>query len=211
MNNRRKNLHWQGGFVLSVIGVLGLVSLSAGATSVIPMNKVDVAKRAGCIVQAVALDKTVRWSHGDGGIILTETLLEVEDCLKGKYEGGDILTVRTLGGRLDGIVSAVPGMPHFKVGEAYVLFLNANPPSEIDEKSFTSPVSICTGLTQGQYQIFTDEKTGQQFVARDLAGTEFPLGIFPKAQESRPTLEQFKQEIVTILENLEEEAATNEE
>ncbi len=77
--------------------------------------------------------------------IVTDTRIGVRDALFGAP--GAELTVRTLGGRVDGVGELVSGQPELELGRAAVLFLLEGPDS----------LHHVVGMAQGHFPLQTDE------------------------------------------------------
>ena len=92
----------------SVVRVLGLPELLARAE-----------------VLAVASVETTAAAWLDGRIV-TDSVLRLETPLRGG-NAGDRVTVRTLGGEVDGLGQRVLGEPWFRPGRRYLVFLERHP------------------------------------------------------------------------------------
>ena len=76
------------------------------------------------------------------GLIYTETLLRVDQSLKGSSASGDTIVLRHLGGLVGELGMEVAGMPRFESGERLLLFL---------EPGRDPATRRATGLYQGAY------------------------------------------------------------
>src|SRR5262249_3614885 len=89
------------------------------------------------------------------------SVLSVEECWKGTC--GDELTVRQLGGELDGEGAAVEGTAALAAGSEVVLFLRPR------KDGAYSPV----GMAQGAFQVERDAKLQVRAFVRDVRGLTF--------------------------------------
>jgi len=201
---QQKHSQRAGSLIGLCTGAVFLFSLMASATSVLPFSFSKLTGTADCIVEATVIEQTVRWSNGDSGLIVTESLLQVKDCLKGKYDLGDEFTIRTFGGELDGIVSAVPGMPGFLQDKEYVVFLNEVPKEGEGNKAYASSVYTCTGLAQGQFQILEDADTQEKFISRDIHSHLQQKTSQGVRRANQPSLDEFKNRVRELLKAKEE-------
>lgn len=96
-----------------------LLAAPAAPTTLARMNISQLTKAATVVVRAKCLGEQSRW---EGGEIWTLSRFEVLETFKGQPPAQ--FTVRLLGGRMGGIESLVAGVPHFRVGEQAVLFLD---------------------------------------------------------------------------------------
>jgi hypothetical protein len=83
--------------------------------------------------------------------IVTDAVLVVQDPLLGTA-GGERLTVRTLGGEVDGLGQRVFGEPWFRRGERYLVFLEPFPlegSARIPNPESRIPLLRAVGMSQG--------------------------------------------------------------
>ena len=138
----------------TIAAIASLFATSASASFVLELRVEELTKRADEVVRARVLERQSRWSE-DGHSIHTFTTLEVISNLKGQASG--LVTVRQLGGEVDGVGSFVSGDAHFEVGEEVIVFLRANPDGE--------PVFHLIGLGQGKFRV---DRSGESVrVVRD--------------------------------------------
>jgi hypothetical protein len=101
--------------------------------------------------------------------IVTDSVLVVEDSLLGTV-GGERLTVRTLGGEIDGLGQRVFGEPWFRRGERHLLFLEPFPsPDPTAYRLLPAALLRPVGMSQGALPI--------------VASPEGPL-VTPNAEQS---------------------------
>lgn len=131
--------------VLGTIAV-GLVSEQAHATLVRGLTLAALSKRSQVAAVGVARDAR---SHvvtlGGQRRIVTDTRLGIRDAFFGGP--GSELTVRTLGGQVDGVGELVSGQPELELGRAAVLFLLEGPDS----------IHHVVGMAQGHFPLQPDE------------------------------------------------------
>lgn len=101
----------------------------------------------------------VRYLRGAGGRIFTEATVQVERTVVGAP--GKTVTLRALGGVLDGIGMRVAGAPEFRVGQRVLAF------TELRQKH-----RYVIGMRQGLFQL-TRNAQGQSVLRRSLAGLTF--------------------------------------
>lgn len=120
------------------------------ATIVVRMSVSQMVDRAQLVVEGTVTDTACRWDEAHRYII-TEAQVKVSRTLKGKV-GTSTITVRALGGEVDGVGLYVAGTPKFKIGEETLLFLERHPVKDWR----------VVGLSQGKFTLVTDKKTGSK-------------------------------------------------
>jgi hypothetical protein len=130
----------------------------AGATTVQKFSVSDLTKKSATIALARVEDVSSRWDENHKEIY-TFISLKVLDGVKGSHKN-DVLTIRQLGGTVDGLISVVPAMPSFKTGEEVVVFLSPN-----DRAGYPWVM----GLQQGKYSVSSDANGFKQ-VWQDVDG-----------------------------------------
>ena len=144
--------------------LLGLViALPARAMSVLPLYLDEIVTDAAVAFQGKALE-----SHSERdpqtGSIVTYSTFEVQEVLKG--EAGATHTIKQIGGKIEGEINQITGVPTFTVGESYILFLYG-----VSASGFSSPV----GLGQGKFNIIPVSTGFHVTNGRDFK--EMTLGI----------------------------------
>jgi hypothetical protein len=137
---------------------IALAAAVANATTLARLTFDDLAQHATAIARLHCLGSE---SHWDSGEIWTVTRFAVVEREKGALE--DLVTVRMLGGRADGFVSRVDGVPAFRPGDEVYLFLWAKP---------GEPYRVL-GWAQGTFRIARDPRTGAERVTQESARTKF--------------------------------------
>ena len=148
-------------WILLLIG-LALIAVVASATTLARLSFQELAARADAIVRAGCLSSESRFENGE---IWTFSQFEVLSAPKGLVPR--FITVRTLGGRANGLVSVVEDVPRFAPGEETYLFL-------VPSRSSTFQL---LGWAQGTFRIHRDPRTGRETVTQDSAA----LAVFDPA------------------------------
>lgn len=127
---------------------LFLAWLPAHATSVLPLYLDEVIDQS-----TTAFQGTVTETHSARDPmthdVVTYTTFTVSDVLKGSVPA--TYTIKQIGGTLpaEKIIFRVPGVPRFKVGQEYVVFM-----AGVSAEGFSSPI----GLAQGRFTVTQDAK-----------------------------------------------------
>jgi hypothetical protein len=151
----------------------------AGATIVKRLGVADMARRADVVVMGRVLRQTATWNP-ERTRIYTLTELSVSEALKGTAAAGETVTIRQLGGTLDGLVQTVPGNARFGVGEEVVVFL---------DRDETQPLHYVIGMAQGKFTVSqtatglqaTQDTSDLAFVRPNPAGALVPVEAGPAA------------------------------
>jgi hypothetical protein len=167
-----------------LLGALVLTALVASATTLAPLSFQDLTRQATFIVRVRCVGTHSAWADGE---IWTDTRFEILQIEKADVYGSDLLqnavpsgtarsamrdsgsalnatiTLRQLGGSVDGIRANVEDVPQFRAGEEAYLFLwrRAGEPYRV------------LGWTQGTFRVATDATTGAARVTQDSAATSF--------------------------------------
>jgi len=164
-------------------GLFFLVSAWAGslrlfATTVERFSIQELSLRSQTIVQGVVKGSRTFWSP-DRKLILTSTILEVTESLKGQT--GRTIEVTTVGGQVGETVLHVSGMPAFTAGENAILFI---------ERS--GQFLTVLGLSQGKFTV----SNGQ--AGNSVSGLNFADGA--TSSDTRLPLQSLKDAIRSALE-----------
>ncbi len=157
-----------------ILALLLIGAAVATATTVQKFTLQDLTHKSAAIVMAKVDDAYSSWDPAHKEIYSYYTLT-ILDHVKG-MKGETTLTLRQLGGVVDGIESVVPGMPSFKKGEEVVVFL-----SQKDAAGYPWVM----GLQQGKYTVVTDEH-GQKSVRNELSADLTRVG--PAGGEKGPSV-----------------------
>jgi len=118
--------------------VLGCGVLDA-ATFIAPRNLAELASQSDAVVLARARPSS---SHERGGLIFTDTELEVVEAVSGPLDAGDIVVAQAPGGELDdGRFWSVTGAPRFVEGATYFVCLQKK-----DERDLWIPTMLSWGV-----------------------------------------------------------------
>jgi hypothetical protein len=140
------------------VALLVLAAAPAQATLVRRVGLEKMGQTAGLVVQG-----TVRSTEAvrRGDRIYTDVVIDVATCLKGACPAR--VTVRQLGGEVDGQGTSVEGAATFTVGVEVVLFLRARADAAF------APV----GMAQGAFRVERDAQRRVRALVRDLGGLSF--------------------------------------
>lgn len=138
--------------------LLILLAAPAGATILVKLPLEKVGSGA-----AVVLQGTVRSveSIRRNGRIYTDAVVSVATCMRGTC--GQAVTVRQLGGEIDGAGTAVEGAARFAAGDEVMLFLRPRLDGAF------APV----GMAQGAFQVERGADGAVRAYRRDLGGVSF--------------------------------------
>ncbi len=139
---------------------------------VIPMTLDRVVDRSGQIVHGTVT--SVVSGRDESGLPATWVSVAVMECLKGQAAG--TVTFKQIGVAAplaDGTLLRIPGLPRYREGGEYVLFLH-----DASARGFTSPV----GFEQGVYDV---ERSREGTFARSKTKERLALSAFLAAVRSR--------------------------
>lgn len=135
----------------SVLGLLGgsaataLLPQTAQATLVIGLTLQQLVERSTHIVVVSALDaRSFQTTIGGRRCIVTETRVQIEDVLGRQPPAAQVLSVRTLGGKVGGMGELVLGQASFSASTPDVAFL----------KRGRDGAHWFVGMAQGHYPIY---------------------------------------------------------
>lgn len=117
------------------------------------MTLADLVKRADVVAIGRCESCVPSWNHAKKRIYTTITI-KVSEYLKGSL--GPKFYIRQIGGRIGTKEMRVPGMPLFRPGAEFVIFL-----AKADDGSYH-----VVGLSQGLFEVFTDTIIGQKVVRK---------------------------------------------
>lgn len=157
--------------IATFVLVLTSFSTPGQATIILKLDLDTMITRSDMIVRATVITSTSRWTQ-DRRYIVTDTKLSIIEGLQG-IETGQTLTVRRLGGTVDGIGMKVSGTAVLPQGQDVVVFTEKR-----------GGHRFVVGMQQGLYQIVKGP-VGKLQVTRPLAG----LALHEKTVEGmRPVL-----------------------
>jgi hypothetical protein len=184
---RRGSLTVLGGLALGLATLAALPPRSASATVLAQLSLSDMAARSAHVLVGTVEQLRPQLLPGQG-VIVTEVTVRCTRSLRGVREG-QILTVRHLGGTVNGIGQRVFGEASYRVGEEVLLL------AEERSGSF-----YAVGMAQGALHI--DRSSGAPRVHVQLEGAELlaPSGqvVAQPAAEGAP-LDQVVAELAALL------------
>jgi hypothetical protein len=133
------------------------VTPAARATQVRHLDTRALVRESSDIVIGQIEGATARWNENRSAIV-TEVTVRISQTLKGA--ASERITLRQMGGEVDGMRYSIPGSPSFTPGEEALLFVwrDAAGRPQVD------------GLAQGKFDIAKDPATGERLVQRSLPG-----------------------------------------
>ncbi|MEM7049278.1 MAG: hypothetical protein AAF604_06445 [Acidobacteriota bacterium] len=168
---------------------LGLVlavtlTLSASASTFVAMSQDDLLKSSTAVVQGKVLQVDSYWNDTNQ-IIFSDVLVEVEDEVLGKADA--LITVRTVGGEVDGFHVDAHGFPTFDVDDRVLMFLQPD----------TKDSLKVAGYQQGLFRIVSDEAGVEMAIpATELETNIITLDGQKASLPSAQTLDELKSSIV---------------
>jgi hypothetical protein len=148
-----------------LLGAL-LVPHGAPASVVRALTLAELVEASSIVAVARVETATSLWVDGR---IVTDTVLVVDEGLSGA-EPDERVTVRTLGGEVEGIGQRVSGEPWLRAGERYLVFLERLPARAGDAAARFRPV----GMSQGALPV-TEAANGPQVAPN----AELPALVVP--------------------------------
>ncbi len=140
------------------VALLLLMAAPAGATILVKLPLEKVGSGAAVVVQGTV--RSVEPIRRNGRIY-TDAVVTVDACLRGSCAAA--VTVRQLGGEIDGAGVAVEGAARFAVGDEVMLFLRPRLDGAF------APV----GMAQGAFQVERGADGAVRAFRRDLRGASF--------------------------------------
>lgn len=136
----------------------------AWSTVIVSQTLEQMVHSASRIVRGRVVQKTFLWGPGKR-YIYTDLRVQVLEQMKGETQA--YVTVRKLGGVMDGVAAKVPGTASYRLQEEVVLFL---------ETKRLNRYYFVMGLAAGKYEAV--RRSGQVWLKRDVHGLTFhkPLG-----------------------------------
>lgn len=142
-------------------GMFALVLLTASpaarATQVTLLDTRALVRESSAIVIGQIEGSSARWNDNHT-MIVTEVTVQVSQTLKGP--ASQRLTLRQIGGEVDGLRYSIEGSPNFTPGEEALLFVWRDSAGNMQ----------VDGLAQGKFDITRDPATGERMVQRSLKG-----------------------------------------
>ena len=180
----------QVGRLSAVVALLALAVVPASATTVRHVDTRGLVESSQEIVIGRVAQVRAAWNEKHTKIY-TEVEIEVDSSLKG--EAARRLTLRQLGGEVDGVRYTVPGCATFRPGEEALLFV---------WRDRTGRAQV-NALAQGKFDISRDAATGRRVVQRSEAGLAFrDVKSLQRAAEGMPAPRIELDEMVAEIERL---------
>ena len=129
-----------------------LLAATASASTVLEVGLDRLSRAAGRVVSGEVL--SVMPVEGANGVIFSNVTMRVARSAPRALEG-QVITLRMVGGEMDGRRVYVQGMPRFAAGDEVVLFLN---------RQTSSIMGPTVGLWQGVFFLGRDKATGEEYV-----------------------------------------------
>ncbi len=159
------------GLVLAALAATSVLAASAHATTVRGFTARGLTHEAAAVVRGTVVSQSGVW-NADKSRIYTESKLRVTEVVAGKLKARHI-TVRQIGGTVDGVTMFVTGVARIPVGQDVLLFLRTD-----------GVRYYLVGMAQGKYRIIK-EKSGREVVTRELEGLNIraKVPVQPAARE----------------------------
>jgi hypothetical protein len=139
--------------MLLVGSISSLLSIQAGATTVVPSTFNEMTDQAELVFMGKVLGSRSEWrTTGKDRVIFTLVDFESQEVLKGNAR--KTVTLQFLGGTVGDATLEVAGMPKFEVGERVILFVEKNGIN----------LSPLVGVFHGKFSIRADQQIGQDIV-----------------------------------------------
>ena len=132
------------------VAAVTVFSDSAHASTALVLTLKDLVGRSDAIVVGMPKSRTSRW---EGGRIVTYTVVAIDTAVAGAGKAGDTITVRTLGGIVDGIGQIAHGEAVLKLDAPLILFLQPVGPTQATTALAGSRSVV--GMSQGSMPVTT--------------------------------------------------------
>ncbi|MDD5766293.1 MAG: hypothetical protein PHW79_08640 [Candidatus Marinimicrobia bacterium] len=149
-------------FIFSLV-LFCLMKTSVNASTLSELTLKDLCDNSSDIVIAEVISR-VSYLKKDEKRIYTTIKIHITEKLKGEITASEEISLKVIGGSVDGITTLVIGAPSFNVGEKSILFLNKIVAKNGDKNY------VVTGLSQGKFNIFSDSESKTDKVVRDHFG-----------------------------------------
>ena len=158
------------GLLVAFVVTTGWVGVASATTSIQFTHKVHAEKSDIVVAATVTSQRTFRGADGE---VYTDTAVRVDQKLMGAVEVGQVLTIRQLGGPIDGGERIVIGDAKLADGEQVVLFLADREPD--------TGVVFLTAMAQSKFSIVGQDADGDLLLVHDLRGLVFfnPQSVQP--------------------------------
>ncbi len=143
---------------LASVGAIALPGRPAQASILVPLDLRALAARADRVVVGVVEDQAAHWVDEGHSAIVTDVHIRVRQALAGA-QPGEVITVRRLGGSVNGIGMRVYGEASYTTGEEVLVFAERR-----------GDAYWTVGMTQGKMEVF--QQGGVRMARVGLAGAE---------------------------------------
>ncbi|MFT5423696.1 MAG: hypothetical protein ACI89L_001484 [Phycisphaerales bacterium] len=166
---------------LAALAAVGIVASSSSASNIPKMTLEQVYDASDAIVHGRVVAQQSKWeSVGGNNLIFTYTDVEVYSSLKGQGQArATMVTVRTVGGHVDGYNQALIGEAVLTKGEEVVLFLE-------NEAGWSAPAVV--GFFQGKYAV--DQTSMGPQIVRDTGAEAGKAPRFDQMQAGEDFLSE---------------------
>lgn len=151
------------------LGAALLIPQTAHASTAIALSLPELCDRSEAVVVGIPKSKVSRW---ESGRIFTYTTVAIDTAVAGAAKAGDTVTVRTMGGVVDGIGQITHGEAVLNIDKPVMLFVHAVATAK-------SPTLVITGMAQGAMPV----EIGADKVARVIAQPN-DLVLVPNAKSA---------------------------
>jgi len=115
--------------------------------------------------EIILFGKTVsvscQWAE-DTPCIVSQAAFQVENCLRGNYRSGDVVTIESEGGEINGMKQRVPNAPTFTRGQYAFVFLNSKSNGRLSVPYGVEGVISCS--KQGKKMVARNGKALEQII-----------------------------------------------
>lgn len=143
---------------LIAIVLIALATISADATTVIPLTFEQLVNESQSVIYGRVSDVRAQWT-ADRRFIESVVTIDVLRGMKGNAHESIAFTVP--GGQVGRYLNVIPGAPSFVRGDLAVVFLTAQ----------GARLPVTTGLTQGVYRVQRDGASGEMLVVPPVIET----------------------------------------
>lgn len=182
---------WRRWSATLALGLSLTLAAPAEATVAVQMSRAELVAQSDLVVRATVVGVTSRWNE-DQSQIISLTTLRVSETVKGANVES-LLTLRQLGGEVDGLVSRISGNPVLHQGQEAVFFLRRGP-----------GVVYLTGLSQAVFYV-EQHPDGSALVHRDMHGLTFaqissgaPMRMYEAPVEPPESLQHLRDDVRSL-------------
>jgi hypothetical protein len=156
------------------LGAALLIPDTAHASTAIALSLPELVDRSEAVVVGIPKSRTSRW---ESGRIVSYTTVAIDTAVAGSAKAGDVVTVRTMGGVVDGIGQITHGEAVLNIDKPVMLFVR---PVPAGGKAMAGSLAV-VGMAQGVLPI----EIGADKVAR-VVSQPTDLVLVPNAKATVP-------------------------